>query len=86
MTNRICRQAFGRAPTAQSEPQRPAVFSVLGVRVNAVQIPNAIEQMELWTSEADTCHFIAVTGMHGVTEAQHQPVLGAQALLDCVGI
>jgi N-acetylglucosaminyldiphosphoundecaprenol N-acetyl-beta-D-mannosaminyltransferase len=74
MTNRIARQAFGRTPSAQSEPQRPAVFSVLGVRVNAVQIPNVIEQMERWTSKADTCHFIAVTGMHGVTEAQHDPL------------
>jgi len=46
-------------------------FNVLGVRVHAVQIPGVIGQMERWISEADRSHFIAVTGMHGVTEAQH---------------
>jgi len=30
-----------------------------------------IEQMQRWISERNGCHFIAVTGMHGVTEAQH---------------
>jgi N-acetylglucosaminyldiphosphoundecaprenol N-acetyl-beta-D-mannosaminyltransferase len=45
----------------------------LGVRVHAVQIPDVIAQMECWISEGQRCHFIAVTGMHGVTEAQHDP-------------
>lgn len=45
-------------------------FKVLGVRVNAVQIPEVITQMEHWISEHQKRHFIAVTGMHGVTEAQ----------------
>jgi N-acetylglucosaminyldiphosphoundecaprenol N-acetyl-beta-D-mannosaminyltransferase len=49
------------------------VFTVLGVRVNAVQIPDVVTQMERWISERNRCHFIAVTGMHGVTEAQHDP-------------
>src|SRR6266567_336731 len=47
-------------------------FTVLGVRVNAVQIPDVMAQMERWISERRQCHFIAVTGMHGVTEAQHE--------------
>lgn len=46
-------------------------FRVLGVRVNAVQIPSVIQQMEHWICERGNCRFIAVTGMHGVTEAQH---------------
>jgi len=46
-------------------------FKVLGVKVNAVQIPDVVARMRRWVSEADGCHFIAVTGMHGVTEAQH---------------
>jgi N-acetylglucosaminyldiphosphoundecaprenol N-acetyl-beta-D-mannosaminyltransferase len=29
--------------------------------------------MERWISEGDTCHFIAVTGMHGVSEAHREP-------------
>jgi N-acetylglucosaminyldiphosphoundecaprenol N-acetyl-beta-D-mannosaminyltransferase len=47
------------------------VFKVLGVRINAVQIHDVTVQMERWISAREVCHFIAVTGMHGVTEAQH---------------
>ncbi len=46
-------------------------FRVLGVGVDAVQIPTVVAQIERWISERISCHFIAVTGMHGVTEAQH---------------
>ena len=46
-------------------------FDVLGVRVNAIQIPGMIEEMKLWIRERKSCHAIAVTGMHGVMEAQH---------------
>lgn len=46
-------------------------FRVLGVRVDALQIPDAIAHMEEWIRSREKCHFIAVTGMHGVTEAQH---------------
>src|SRR5258708_1336249 len=52
---------------------RPEKFSVLGVAINAVQIPDVVAQMERWISEGDTCHFIAVTGMHGVSEAHREP-------------
>lgn len=45
-------------------------FPVLGVRVHATQIPSAIEQMEQWITLRDGTHYIAVTGMHGVMEAQ----------------
>lgn len=46
-------------------------FRVLGIKVDAVQIPAVIAQMETWVSGRSGCRFIAVTGMHGVTEAQH---------------
>lgn len=46
-------------------------FSVLGVRVNATQIPDVIRQMRSWIEERETCRAIGVTGMHGVMEAQH---------------
>jgi N-acetylglucosaminyldiphosphoundecaprenol N-acetyl-beta-D-mannosaminyltransferase len=52
-----------------------AVFKVLGVRINAVQIPQVVAQMERWISRNSHCHLIAVTGMHGVMEAQHDPAL-----------
>jgi exopolysaccharide biosynthesis WecB/TagA/CpsF family protein len=46
-------------------------FDVLGVPVNATQIPEVIEAMKQWIGEHNHCHAIAVTGMHGVMEAQH---------------
>ncbi|MBV9343254.1 MAG: WecB/TagA/CpsF family glycosyltransferase [Acidobacteria bacterium] len=48
-----------------------ASFRVLGVRVNAVQIPEAIEMFEEWIQERGSSHYVAVTGMHGVSEAQN---------------
>src|SRR5260370_22266823 len=46
-------------------------FRVLGVRVDAVQIPDAVRRMEEWIARREGCRYIAVTGIHGVTEAQH---------------
>lgn len=50
---------------------RPLCFGVLGVRVDAVQIPDVIARMEHWIEERGGGRFVAVTGMHGVVEAQH---------------
>lgn len=55
----------------------PARYRVLGTRVNALQIPEVITQMQHWIAARDSCHYIAVTGMHGVTEAKHDPQLRA---------
>jgi len=57
--------------SAGLQPAAAISFNVLGVKVNAAQIPDVVAQMESWIHERDRCHFIAVTGMHGVTEAQH---------------
>ena len=54
-----------------SENTKRSFFHVLGVRVDAVQIPDTISQMEEWIRERRQSRYIAVTGMHGVTEAQH---------------
>lgn len=48
-------------------------FRLLGVRVHAVQIPDAVAQIGRWIEEKQGCHYVAVTGMHGVMEAQHDP-------------
>lgn len=48
-------------------------FEVLGVRVDEAQIDDAIARSEAWISERKHCRYIAVTGMHGVMEAQHDP-------------
>jgi N-acetylglucosaminyldiphosphoundecaprenol N-acetyl-beta-D-mannosaminyltransferase len=48
-------------------------FRVLGVRVNAVQIPDIIPVIEGWVRDRDTTHYVAVTGMHGVAESRNDP-------------
>ena len=50
-----------------------ACFQVLGVRVDAVQIPDVVAQMKEWIREKTGCHSIAATGMNGIVEAQRDP-------------
>jgi len=67
--------------------QPPAVaphFKVLGVRVDAVQIPEVVSLMEGWIRERAAVHYIAVTGMHGVMEAQQDP--GFRAILNAADL
>ena len=60
--------------TLQADPCRGREsFKVLGVRVDAVQIPGAVEQLKGWIDQREGCHYVAVTGMHGVMEALHDP-------------
>jgi len=48
-----------------------AYYKVLGVQVDAVQIPDVIARMEEWITKREACHFVAVTDMHSMMEAQH---------------
>ena len=50
---------------------RKLSFPVLGVCVDVVQIPDVVERMEEWIARREGCRYVAVTGMHGVMEAQH---------------
>ena len=59
-------------------------FKVLGVRVDAVQIPEVVSLMERWIEERAAVHYIAVTGMHGVMEAQHSP--GFRSVLEAADL
>jgi N-acetylglucosaminyldiphosphoundecaprenol N-acetyl-beta-D-mannosaminyltransferase len=52
-------------------------FRVLGVGIDAVQILDVIAIIEDWIRERGRTHFIAVTGMHGVMEAQHDAAFKA---------
>lgn len=52
--------------------ERRTTFRVLGVAVDAVQIPDVVAQMERWISAPITCHFVAVTGMHGISESHRE--------------
>ena len=60
------------AVTPTPLPENP-VFNVLGVRVDAVQIPEVISRMEAWIRRRDACRYIAVTDMHSLMQAQHSP-------------
>jgi N-acetylglucosaminyldiphosphoundecaprenol N-acetyl-beta-D-mannosaminyltransferase len=53
----------------------PSRFRVLGVSVDTIQIPDVIQQMERWIAARSACHFIAFTGMHGITETLCDPSL-----------
>ena|SRR5438105_7405530 len=47
-------------------------FRVLGVRVDAVQIPQVVVQLEEWIHRrGERTRYVTVTGMHGVTESLH---------------
>lgn len=48
-------------------------FQVLGVSVNALQTADVLQIMRRWIAERGAFKFIAVTGFHGVTEAQRDP-------------
>jgi N-acetylglucosaminyldiphosphoundecaprenol N-acetyl-beta-D-mannosaminyltransferase len=48
-------------------------FRVLGVRVNAVQIPQVVDWMESCIQDRGPARYVAVTGMHGVTESHQNP-------------
>jgi N-acetylglucosaminyldiphosphoundecaprenol N-acetyl-beta-D-mannosaminyltransferase len=44
-------------------------FRILGMPFAAVQIPDVIEMMKDWIANRESCHTIAFTGLHGVSEA-----------------
>src|SRR5450432_1002006 len=54
-------------PEAAGSPS----YKVLGIRVDAVQIPDVIAKVEGWIAERGPSRFIAVTGMHGISESRH---------------
>jgi N-acetylglucosaminyldiphosphoundecaprenol N-acetyl-beta-D-mannosaminyltransferase len=59
--------------TTSSPKARVSRFRVLGVSVDTLQIPDVIELMERWIAARSACHFVAFTGMHGITEARCDP-------------
>jgi N-acetylglucosaminyldiphosphoundecaprenol N-acetyl-beta-D-mannosaminyltransferase len=58
------------AELSEESATQGANFRVLGVRVDAVHISDVVAQMEFWIRQPCGSRFIAVTGMHGVMEAQ----------------
>jgi N-acetylglucosaminyldiphosphoundecaprenol N-acetyl-beta-D-mannosaminyltransferase len=73
-----------------SEATEIAQFKVLGVSVHAVQIPDTIEILESWIHSRSSSHYVAVTGMHGISEAAGSPefrtTLNTASLVVCDGM
>jgi len=60
----ISRAKFPSQPTVPS-------FQLLGVRVHAVQMSEAIERLRSWIDSQDGVNrYVAVTGMHGIAESR----------------
>lgn len=51
--------------------RKASSYCVLGVRVDAVQIPDVVSTMKSWIGRRGACRYIAVTDMHSLMEAQH---------------
>jgi N-acetylglucosaminyldiphosphoundecaprenol N-acetyl-beta-D-mannosaminyltransferase len=56
---------------AHATKRSASSYEVLGVRVDAVQIPEVVSRMEEWIRRRDACRYIAVTDMHSLMHAQH---------------
>jgi N-acetylglucosaminyldiphosphoundecaprenol N-acetyl-beta-D-mannosaminyltransferase len=61
-------------------------FQMLGVRVDTLQIRDAVDQMRSWIDDREPkTRFVAVTGMHGIAEAressQFRQILNAADLV-----
>jgi len=70
--------------TMQDRATEIPSYRVLGVRVNEVQIPDAIAVLESWIHERGPARYVAVTGMHGVSEARENSHF--RHVLDCAGL
>ena len=70
-TSSVLRNKTPKERGVRSDVAATKTFSVLGVPVNAVQIPEVIARMTEWIGRRNDGHYIAVTGMHGVIEARH---------------
>jgi N-acetylglucosaminyldiphosphoundecaprenol N-acetyl-beta-D-mannosaminyltransferase len=65
-------------------------YHVLNVRVDAVQIPDAIRILEAWIEARGAARYVAVTGMHGVSvsreDAEFGRILGQASLVVADGM
>ena len=45
--------------------------NILGVGVSAINMPLALAQVDAWIQARNGCHYVCVTGVHGIIESQH---------------
>jgi len=62
------------ASTIELLPNRPW-YKVVGVRVDAVEMREVIAQLEDWIAKGSQGKYVAVTGMHGISEVLRDPAL-----------
>ena len=65
--------ATRNAPPGEAGTAAVRSFRILGIAVGAVQIADVVQVIRGWITTRDGCKYVAVTGMHGVTEAQRDP-------------
>src|SRR5205823_12326755 len=58
-----------RAPPLLASTTMIPRFDVLGVHVNAIDIPTATDEIGRWIDRREP-HYVCVTGVHGVMESQ----------------
>jgi N-acetylglucosaminyldiphosphoundecaprenol N-acetyl-beta-D-mannosaminyltransferase len=65
---------FTSAPQTRERNAHRRGFKLLGVRVDAVQMPDALRRLCSFIDEEQAgTRYVAVTGMHGIAEAQNDP-------------
>jgi N-acetylglucosaminyldiphosphoundecaprenol N-acetyl-beta-D-mannosaminyltransferase len=57
---------------------------VLGVRFDALQIPDVVARMEAWIAQRERAHYIAVSNVHVLMEARHCGSF--RKVLDCADL
>jgi N-acetylglucosaminyldiphosphoundecaprenol N-acetyl-beta-D-mannosaminyltransferase len=58
----------------ETTPKRPW-YKVVGVRVDALEMRDVIAQLQEWIASGSRGNYVAVTGMHGVSEVLRDPSL-----------
>jgi N-acetylglucosaminyldiphosphoundecaprenol N-acetyl-beta-D-mannosaminyltransferase len=69
--------------TMETTSKRPW-YKVVGIRVDAVEMRDAIAQIQHWISTGSRGNYVAVTGMHGVSEVLRDP--GLRAIINQAGL
>ena len=53
-----------------TEGDKSDVLTVLGTRVNMLEMGQALRQLEIWITRSSACRRVVVTGMHGIMQAK----------------
>lgn len=72
------------AATALPAPAQRHSYKVVGIRVDAVVMQDAIAQIREWIAARERGKYVAVTGMHGVSESLRDP--GLRQIINQAGL